>query len=102
MERLPLIVITKANNGISIKGHANYAPIGKDIVCSGVSALIQTLIQSVEELTTDKIEYIMSPGSVDIKYRNLSESAQLLVNSFFVGIGLIADTYPNHVSLTEL
>ena len=97
-----MIVITKANNSISIKGHANYAPIGKDIVCSGVSALIQTLIQSIEELTADKIEYVMLPGTVNIKFGNLSEDAQLLVDSFFIGVGLIADTYPSNVKLTEL
>jgi uncharacterized protein YsxB (DUF464 family) len=95
-------VVTYHSSGISLHGHANYAEPGKDIVCAGVSTLVQTLIQSVEELTADKIQYSMQPGTVDIEFRNLSEQAQLLVDSFFVGISLIAGEYPDNVKLTKL
>ena len=55
-------------------GHANYAEAGKDIVCAGVTALVQGLIRSTESLTSDKIEYEISPGRADIHYRDLSEA----------------------------
>ena len=61
--------------------------------------LIQTLVQSVEDLTEDKIKYSMSPGRVDIEYGDLSERAHTLVDSFFVGVNMIADFYPNHVRI---
>jgi uncharacterized protein YsxB (DUF464 family) len=41
----------------------------------------------------------MQPGTVDIKFGNLSEQAQLLVDSFFVGLRLIADEYPENVAI---
>jgi uncharacterized protein YsxB (DUF464 family) len=88
-------------DGITLTGHADYTADGQDIVCAGVSSLIQTLIQSVEELTPDEIEYSMQPGTVDIKFRNLSERAQLLVDSFFVGMELISATYPDNVHVTK-
>lgn len=94
-----MIEVKRTNNSITIKGHAHYAEPGKDIVCAGVSTLAQTLIVSIEELTEDRIEYVIQPGTVDIKHGTLSEEAQLLVKSFFVGINLIADGYPNHVKL---
>ena len=96
-----MIVVNYHSNGITMSGHAGYAPHGQDIVCAGVSALIQTLIQSIEELTQDKIQYSMQPGMVDIKMRDLSEQAQLLVNSFFVGLRLIADEYPENVAILK-
>ena len=96
-----MIEIHRFDGGITMKGHAHYAEPGKDIVCAGVSALVQTLIQSIEELTADKIQYSMQPGPVDIKFRDLSEHAQLLVNSFFVGIDMIASEYPDNVKLTK-
>ncbi|MRN26588.1 ribosomal-processing cysteine protease Prp, partial [Romboutsia ilealis] len=37
------------------------------------------------------------PGGVDIEYRNLSEKAKTLVDSFFVGILMIADEFPDYV-----
>ena len=94
-----MIVVNHHSNGITMSGHAGYAEPGQDIVCAGVSALVQTLIQSLEELTADKIQYSMQPGTVDIKFGNLSEQAQLLVDSFFVGLRLIADEYPENVAI---
>ena len=96
-----MIEVVAADDGITIKGHAHYAEPGKDIVCAGVSALVQTLIQSIEELTADKIKYSMSPGTVDIKFRNLSEQSLVLVDSFFIGITMIANDYPENVRLTK-
>lgn len=92
-----MIEVKQNNDGISIKGHAHYAEPGKDIVCAGVSVLAQNLVASIEALTTDEIQYDMQLGSIEIKYRNLSEAAQLLVDSFFVGITLIANSYPENV-----
>lgn len=84
---------------IEISGHAGYAEYGKDIVCAGVTALAQTLIQSIDDLTYDEIEYRISPGKVEIEYRNLSEKSKTLVDSFFVGICLIAEEFPEHVKV---
>ncbi len=96
-----MIEVSRYDSGITIKGHANYAEHGKDIVCAGVSTLVQTLIQSVEELTTDKIQYDMQPGAVHIKFWCLSDPTRALVDAFFIGIQLIANEYPNHVKLTK-
>lgn len=84
---------------IEISGHAGYAEPGKDIVCAAVTALTQTLIQSIENLTDDKIEYRISPGKVEVEYRNLSEKSKTLVDSFFVGICLIAEEFPEYVKV---
>lgn len=84
---------------ITLFGHANYAVAGQDIVYAGATALVQTLIRSIEDLTEDKIEYSISPGWADIKYGNLSEKAKTLVDSFFVGICMIADEYPDCVRI---
>ena len=95
-----MIVISVRKDGITVSGHAGYAPAGQDIVCAGVSALTQTLIGSIEDLTSDKIKYKISPGGVDIEYGNLSEKSRTLVDSFFIGILRIADEYPDNVRIS--
>ncbi len=97
-----MIVIERNKDSIKMRGHANYAPIGQDIVCAGVSVLIQTLIQSVETLTADGIEYSMQPGTVDIKFWCLSDLTRVLIDAFFIGVKGIAESYPDNVKLTEL
>lgn len=96
---MKLIEASVRRDGITVKGHANYAVFGSDIVCAGVTALAQTLIKSIKDLTDDKIEYEISPGRVDIKYGNLSEKAKTLVDSFFIGICMIADDFPEYVRI---
>ena len=94
-----MIEVSRHDGGISVKGHAHYAEPGKDIVCAAVSILVQNLIQSIEELTPDKIEYEIQPGWVCIKHGNLSEKAKALVDSFFIGICLVADEFPGYIRI---
>lgn len=96
-----MITVTCYSNGITIEGHAKYAERGKDIVCAGVSTLVQTLVQSFEDLCTDEITYILKPGWVEIKHGDLSAKAQVLVNSFFIGVYMIAERYPDHVKVNK-
>ena len=94
-----MITIIHCYSGVTIEGHANYAEPGKDIVCAAVSALTQTFIESVEELTADKIKYTITEGKAVIAFRNLSEKAQTLLNSFFIGLKMIANEYPANVQI---
>lgn len=98
-----MIEVKRGANSISIHGHAGYAPIGQDIVCAAVSALVQTFVASVDELTADEIKVTASPhGQIQsIQFKHLSERAQVLLDAFFVGIRMIADSYPSNIELSE-
>lgn len=94
-----MIEVKRTDSGITVKGHAGYAPHGQDVVCAAVSTLVQTLFVSVKELTADEIKADMAAGNAVIQYGNLSKEARLLVDSFFVGIQMIADSYPENVRI---
>ena len=94
-----MIAVSVRKDKITVSGHAGYAEAGKDIVCAGVTALTMSLVKSLNDLTEDKIEYEISPGRVDIYYGDLSEAGKLLVDSFFIGICLIADDFPEYVRI---
>lgn len=96
-----MIEVKRGCNSITVNGHAGFAPHGQDVVCAGVSTLVQNLVASILEITTDEIQYDMQPGAVEIRYRNLSANAQLLVDSFFIGIRLIASEYPSYVQIVQ-
>ena len=94
-----MIAVSVRKDRITVSGHAGFAEAGKDIVCAGVTALVQTLVKSFHDLTEDKFEYEISPGRVDIHYGDLSEAGTLLVDSFFIGICQIADEFPENVRI---
>lgn len=94
-----MIDITVRKDRLTVSGHAGYAASGEDIICAAVTALSITLFKSVRDLTKDKIEYDIQSGWVDIKYRDLSEKAKALVDSFFIGICLVADEFPGYIRI---
>ena len=96
-----MILISHKKGETRIEGHAGYAPHGQDIVCASVSALAQVFIASIEELTNDKIKSEISAGNAVIQYGNLSERGQVLLDSFFVGLRMIADSYPDYVRIEK-
>ena len=81
-----------------VLGHANYDEYGKDIVCAGVSALVQALMGYIENhpycvecVSINNGEVIIScDGGEDI-------SAVFYMAS--IGLEQIADAYPDHVQI---
>ena len=59
-------ITVKEENGhinIDVNGHANYAPHGQDIVCAGVSAIVQTTLLGLEAIADSY------PHNVHIDYK---------------------------------
>lgn len=85
---------------LSVHGHARYGEYGKDIVCAGVSALVQALLGWAENKP-----YIIECVSVDPKdgeviiecQGNEDVAAVFLMTA--LGIEQIADDYPQHVDI---
>jgi uncharacterized protein YsxB (DUF464 family) len=98
-----MIEVKRNSGGITIQGHAGYAPHGQDIVCAAVSTLVQTFLASVDELTADEMLVGFSQqGQIQsIQYERLSERAQVLLDALFIGIQMIADTYPANVRIVQ-
>ena len=94
-----MIIVIQGKGKILVVGHAGFAEPGKDIVCAGVTTLVENLIQSINDLTRDKIQYTIKPGVADIRYKDLSKAGKLLVDSFFLGICSIEQDFPEHVKI---
>lgn len=82
-----------------MSGHAGYATSGEDIICAAVTALSGTLVKSIEDLTDDKIEYDVQPGWVDARYKDLSEKARALIDSFFIGVCMVDEIQPGYIRI---
>ena len=96
-----MITVRVTPEQLSVTGHANYGPMGRDIVCAAVSMLTQTLIESVQRLTEDKISDEIRPGRTVVNFRDPSESLKLLIDSFFVGILMLVEAYPQFVKIDD-
>lgn len=85
---------------LSIVGHANYAEYGKDIVCAGVSSLVQALIGWLEEHydRANNVSIDTHGGGLIISAEG-DEDIKAVFQMVVVGLEQIADRYSNNVQI---
>ncbi len=93
-----------------IKGHADYADKGQDIVCAAVSALGQTAILALTQLTDLEVEYKIQEDLPFLFCKvNLPQDdrdtdtirAKAIMDSFEIGCRSIEEAYgPDYVKIS--
>ena len=90
--------------GFLIKGHAGFAQPGEeDVVCAGISMLVCTLSECLEEYET--MGYVQAvcrkidPGNVDIAFYTLDHRAtvSVMLDTILTGFRLLQEKYPENV-----
>lgn len=88
-----------------ITGHAGYSEYGKDIVCAAVSAIAQTALRGVKELTRAKIEESVRPGNFVLKVISVSLDDRVKLDSILetmiLGLKDIAGQYGRYVRIVD-
>ena len=92
---------------IRAEGHAGYAETGKDIVCAGVSVLMETLLGRMleEQQKTGDVQVTWSAGergnmAVSVRAQPWRQSwARNLFDLTVYGLRSLAETYPEHVKI---
>ena len=92
---------------IEATGHSGYAEEGKDIVCSAVSTLMETLANGLTEVVKADVKVIVDENiphlSVTLTERDKEKckSAQVLMRTTLLGIKGVADGYSKFIKIKE-
>ena len=93
---------------LSLKGHANYAPAGQDIVCAGASILMQALVWMLAGEEGADCAAADGPGGPRITVTagpgKGREADQRLAGSFELaktGLALLAERYPDNLRFAD-
>lgn len=89
-----MITVLVTPNKIHVSGHANTAPRGTDIVCSGVSALTFTLIEGLKNIAQIGLYESVESGNICIEWQTMNDTGKALIDTWFLGICGIAAEYP--------
>lgn len=82
--------------GLEVIGHANYAPKGKDIVCSAVSTLLQHTIYNAESYVK-----INEDGNYNVVFNTSDRDTYVLLKSFERSIKQLAKQYPDNIKVVD-
>ncbi|MFB5267302.1 ribosomal-processing cysteine protease Prp [Paenibacillus enshidis] len=90
--------------GFSVKGHANYAKRGEDIVCAGVSAVTVGTVNSIEALAGVVLDAKMRNGFLsadipDLPDEGVRSKVQLLMESMELMLEGIAESYGEYIQI---
>ena len=83
---------------VKISGHANYAVIGKDIVCAAVSSIVTTTINNILTLDNKAIKYIDNDEGILITNED-SEMADKLLNNMLNMLIELSSDYPKNIKI---
>ena len=88
---------------LSASGHAGYAEVGKDIVCSAISILLFTLASALDDFGADHLKVELEPGDSTISCT--ASYGDVEIDSFFKfvleGLELLEEQYPDYVEILE-
>ncbi|NLW59675.1 MAG: ribosomal-processing cysteine protease Prp [Firmicutes bacterium] len=93
--------------GFEAKGHTGFAPAGQDIVCAGVSTLVQTAVLGLRELVgldlrleQEKKQGLFNCRIPTVVDEKKLEQADLIFNLMYLGLQQIAQEYRKFVQVS--
>lgn len=95
---------------MTLKGHANAAPKGQDLVCSAATMLAYTVAQAVQFMEEQgqlrkKPKISIREGEATIIATPTEEGYAMCLHTFWVaqcGIHVLRHNYPQHIELEHL
>lgn len=98
------VIVVKENDlikSIKISGHALYDDYGKDIVCSAVSSIITTSINSILALDNEGIKYKSNKGNVEITDIKNTKEVTTLIEVMLKLLNELKEDYPDNIKISK-
>ena len=84
--------------GFEIRGHANYDEYGKDLVCSAVTILAYSCVNTFDKYTDDT-EFSDDEVVMSLEINNPNRDTGIIFDYFKTGIETLLGNYSSYVKL---
>ncbi len=90
---------------LTVSGHAEYAEKGQDIVCAGVSALVQMIPIALERLSSVRYRFVQRSGNFRLRLFSPDgadeNEVQFLVESVLCALAEIENNYAAFIKIED-
>lgn len=91
--------------GFTASGHAGFAEAGGDIVCAGISALLQTAALGLSEVLGCSCEVKQTSGLLSVRlpvsaWASRQRDSDLILRTISLGLRAIRQQFPEYLSVT--
>lgn len=83
---------------IELKGHADYAASGSDLVCAGASCCFVGALNALEHPEGFTIDYEEGDGTIEAQ-GDVNSHDQIVLEVMFRQLETIADNYPKNMKI---
>jgi uncharacterized protein YsxB (DUF464 family) len=83
-----------------VKGHANSAPHGEDLVCAAVSAILTGGLNNLNDVKNFDIKLNEGDASVIAK-SSVSSHDEIVLETIIVSLKTIEESYPEFIAVTN-
>lgn len=91
--------------GVRIEGHSGWGQKGSDVVCSAVSAIVQTAVASITGVAEVRQEIVQKEGHLQstIPLNSLNQKKRdaldIILNTMIIGLKLVDENYPKTLEI---
>lgn len=96
MIKVSIISSGEIVNGLEVKGHANFAEHGKDLVCAGVSCIITGGFNALNK--EDVEEFVLEEGYAKVIVKPGTKSIDV-INVILIQLQTIQESYPKFIKI---
>jgi|SRR5690554_3393274 len=87
---------------IKVKGHANFAKLGKDIVCASVSTATILSANLIKRLNQDNNVIVeIKDGYFHLKVKKQTSEIKAICENLVWTMSELQETYPNYIKYQE-
>lgn len=96
-----MIRIILKKDEIQVKGHADYADYGKDIVCASVSSIVITTVNAILRFDAEALTYEAKSGLIRIVIKKHSDFGDLLILNMTELLKELEKKYQKNIKINE-
>ena len=103
------VTVTRKNNhivSVTASGHTGYGESGEDIVCAGISTLIQSALLGLLQVAQINVKYTVNEQQGSLRFtlpENLTEmerhDADVILNTMLCGLQDFYTEYSDYINL---
>lgn len=86
---------------ISVRGHADSAPYGQDLVCAAASAIMFGVMNAADVMFPDACSFEVKPNQLSISADKPTPSLQTCLQTALVQFKTVEESSPEHIRIQE-
>lgn len=86
---------------IEVKGHANSAPKGQDLICASVSSICVGILNALDEMSNGSCDLSMDEAHVSIKRIKPCDNAQIILRTMYIELLSLEESYKKFIKITK-